>query len=72
MDSAPALTYNGDGLKFRLGRALREKQYTLFWLGRAPKERQYTLEGQAWHVNAQGSVQWKGVQIFLSDQTEKT
>ena len=29
--------------------------------GRALKERQCTLKGQAWYVNARGSVHWKGV-----------
>ena len=29
--------------------------------GRALKERQCTLEGQAWHVNVQGSLHWKEV-----------
>ena len=29
--------------------------------GRALKERQCTLKGQAWYVNVQGSVHWKGV-----------
>ena len=29
--------------------------------GRALKERQCTLKGQAWYVNVQDSVHWKGV-----------
>ena len=47
MDSVLVLRYHGSGFESQLARAL--------------KERQCTLEGQAWYVNVQGSVHWKGV-----------
>ena len=47
MGRALVLRYHGCGFESQLARAL--------------KERQCTLEGQAWYVNEQGSVHWKGV-----------
>ena len=47
MDRALVLRYHGCGFKSQLARAV--------------KERQCTQEGQAWYVNVQGSVHWKGV-----------
>ena len=47
MDSALVLRYHGCGFDSQLAMAL--------------KERQCTLKGQAWYVNVQSSVHWKGV-----------